>query len=232
MDWSFYYRIQPNFSHNFCGLLQVAHCYQDELSGFPEEIHELLKTHASALDSELRMTLCRALILLQHKNMFPIITLLELFFRLLRVNDKLLRKMLYTHIITDIKRLNVKRANNQVNLVRNIQVNILNVFMCILMVYKYACVVHLQAMQNFMYAMLQDSSPVAGKMSLDVLIELYRKNIWNNTKTVQVIATACFSKTTKIMVAALKFFLGSEKKNEEESDEDDSSDDDVRELFY
>ena len=102
----------------FCGL-QVAHCYQDELSGFPEEIHELLKTHASALDAELRMTLCRALILLQHKKMFPIISLLELFFRLLRVNDKLLRKTLYTHIITDIKRLNVKRANNQVNLVSN-----------------------------------------------------------------------------------------------------------------
>ena len=83
-------------------------------------------------------------------------------------------------------------------------------------------------MQNFMYSMLQDSSPVAAKMSLDVLIELYRKNIWNNVKTVQVIATACFSKTTKIMVAALKFFLGSEKKNEEGTDEDDSSEDDVR----
>ena len=82
-------------------------------------------------------------------------------------------------------------------------------------------------MQNFMYGMLQDSSPVAAKMSLDVLIELYRKNIWNNTKTVQVIATACFSKTTRIMVAALKFFLGGDKK-EEESDEDDSSDNDVR----
>lgn len=85
-------------------------------------------------------------------------------------------------------------------------------------------------MQNFMYSMLQDSSPVAAKMSLDVLIELYRKNIWNNTKTVQVIATACFSKTTKIMVAALKFFLGTEKKDEEGTDEDDSSENDVRKL--
>ena len=93
----------------------MAHCYQDEISGFAEEIHELLKTHASTLDADLRMTLCRALILLQHKNMFPIVTLLELFFRLFRVNDKLLRKSLYTHIITDIKRLNAKRANNQVN---------------------------------------------------------------------------------------------------------------------
>ena len=98
--------------------LQVAHCYQDELSGFAVEIHKLLKTHASTLDAELRMTLCRALILLQRKNMFPIVTLLELFFRMFRVNDKLLRKSLYTHIITDIKRLNTKRINNQLNSVR------------------------------------------------------------------------------------------------------------------
>ena len=98
----------------------MAHCYQDELSGFPKEIHELLKTHASTLDAEMRITLCRALIILQHKKMFPIISLLELFFRLFRVNDKLLRKMLYTHIITDIKRLNVKRANNQVNSVSDV----------------------------------------------------------------------------------------------------------------
>ena len=80
-----------------------------------------------------------------------------------------------------------------------------------------------------MYRMLQDSSPVAAKMSLDVLIELYHKNIWNNPKTVQVIATACFSKTTKIAVAALKFFLGVEKK--EDDGEEDSSESEVSILL-
>ena len=80
---------------------------------------------------------------------------------------------------------------------------------------------------------MEDSSPVAAKMSLDVLIEMYRKNIWNNTKTVQVIATACFSKTTKIMVAALKFFLGGEKKKDEEgTDEDNSSETDVSKRLF
>ena len=110
----------------FVVMLQVAHCYQDELSGFPNEIHELLKTHASTLDAEMRMTLCRVLIILQHKKMFPIISLLELFFRLFRVHDKLLRKMLYTHIIADIKRLNLKCANNQVN-----SVSYVNTYSCI-----------------------------------------------------------------------------------------------------
>lgn len=31
-----------------------------------------------------------------------------------------------------------------------------------------------------------------------VMIDLYKKNIWNDAKTVNVIATACTSKTTKV----------------------------------
>ena len=47
-------------------------------------------------------------------------------------------------------------------------------------------------MQNFMFTMLKDSHKIAAKTSLDVMIELYRKNIWRDAKTVNVIATACF----------------------------------------
>ena len=47
-------------------------------------------------------------------------------------------------------------------------------------------------MQNFMFTMLKDSHKIAAKTSLDVMIELYRKNVWRDAKTVNVIATACF----------------------------------------
>lgn len=78
-------------------------------------------------------------------------------------------------------------------------------------------------LQNFMYSMIKDSNPRAAKMSLDIMIELYKKNIWNDSKTVNVIATVgCFSKIIKVMVASLKFFLG--KDEEEESDESGSDD--------
>ena len=29
-----------------------------------------------------------------------------------------------------------------------------------------------------MYTMLSDANPVAAKMSLDVMMEMYRKNVW------------------------------------------------------
>jgi protein SDA1 len=56
------------------------------------------------------------------------------------------------------------------------------------------------------------------------MIQLYKKNIWNDTKTVNVLSTACYSKFPKVKVAALKFFVG---KDPEEKDSDDSDSDEV-----
>ena len=44
-------------------------------------------------------------------------SLLELFFALFRCKDKLLRQLLYSHIVTDIKNINAKHKNNKVNTV-------------------------------------------------------------------------------------------------------------------
>ena len=49
-----------------------------------------------------------------------------------------------------------------------------------------------------MYTMLRDNNAIAAKKSLDVMIELYRRNIWKDAKTVNVITTACFSHVTKV----------------------------------
>jgi protein SDA1 len=39
------------------------------------------------------------------------------------------------------------------------------------------------------------------------MIELYKRKIWNDEKTCNVIAEACFNENPKIVVAACKFFL-------------------------
>lgn len=59
------------------------------------------------------------------------------------------------------------------------------------------------------------------------MVELYRRNIWNDAKTVNVISTALFSKVMKVAVAALKFFVGSD-----EGDEDNSDDEDVEAVSF
>lgn len=159
---------------------------------FPQELKEILQTHSITLYKEIRNSLCRALILLRNKNFISPLDLLSLFFELLKCPDKNLRKFLQEHIITDIKNMNAKSKDNKLN----------------------------SALQNFMYVTItKDSNPKASKMSLDIMIELYKKNIWNDKKTVNVIASVgCFSRTTKILVASLKFFLGTDEDEEDSSD--------------
>ncbi|XP_011636691.1 protein SDA1 homolog [Pogonomyrmex barbatus] len=177
-------------------LAQVAHCYPSDLKTYPQEIVDILQTHNVILDNEMRMTFCKTLIQLRNKSLLEPTALLSLFFELLKCQDKVLRQFLQTHIITDIKNINAKHKNAKVNAV----------------------------LQNFMFSMLKDSNVRAAKMSIDIMIELYKKNIWNDIKTVNVIATGCFSKITKVVVASLKFFLGTDPE-EKESDDSDSSDD-------
>jgi protein SDA1 len=75
----------------------------------------LLEQHADILDAELRQVLCRALILVRNRGLIQSSTLLALFFKLFKCPDKPLREMLYKHIVSDIKRLNAKHKNNEVN---------------------------------------------------------------------------------------------------------------------
>lgn len=174
-------------------LCQIAHCYSKELSGLPIQLTDLLQRHGSQMNPDTRMVLCRGLIILRNRGLMSPTSLLELFFELFRCQDRALRQMLYNHIVSDIKSVNAKHKNNKLN----------------------------TSLQNFMYRMLQDSSSVAARMSLNVMVELYKKNVWKDAKTVNVIVTGCFSKVTKIMVTAIKFFLGVD----EEEDESDSEDD-------
>lgn len=95
----------------------MAHCYPDELNTYPQLLMDLLKTHNTVLENNTRMILCRGLILLRNKNLLAPTDLLELFFQLLRCQDKSLRSFLETHIITDIKNVNAKHKNAKVNTV-------------------------------------------------------------------------------------------------------------------
>ncbi|KAG0166866.1 Protein SDA1 [Apophysomyces sp. BC1034] len=184
-------------------LSQVLQCYPKETEAFPQQIVDLLKEHYMVLHPDLRKSFVQALILLRNKNILDNTRLLPLFFTLFKCKDKSLREMLYNHIVNDIKNANVKAKNNKLN----------------------------KTLQSFMFTMLEsaksgnsDENAVAAKKSVDVCIDLYHKNIWNDNKTVNVIAEACFSPVTKISVTALKFFLDTNREEDNESEDEDMPD--------
>ncbi|KAJ1993107.1 Severe Depolymerization of Actin [Coemansia spiralis] len=181
-------------------LAQIAKCYPEQSARFPTQLIELLQKHYPVLDAELRKSIVQALVLLRSRGVVSNLRVMPLFFTLFRCHDKPLRKLLYNHIVNDVKLANKgKHRNHKLN----------------------------RALQGFMYTMItaadaQDKhgeGAIAAKKSLDVCIELYRKNIWTDTKAVNVIAQACFSPITKIMMTAVQFYLNPMKRS---GDDDES----------
>ena len=161
----------------------VSHLYASEeprVSVFAENLMELLDKHHEVMENELRKTIVQALILLRNRGQIEPVTLLSLCFRLFRCKDKPLRAMLFAYIVNDVRSINRKNDNNKLN----------------------------RRIQHVVYEMISDGSKSASKHSLRVVVELYRRRVWIDTRTVNVIAEACFSKITKNVVVAIEFFLG------------------------
>jgi protein SDA1 len=57
-------------------------------------------------------------------------------------------------------------------------------------------------LQGFMYVMLKDEHSVAAKKSLEVMVDLYRRRVWTDSRTVNVIATACLSSVSSPLQCA------------------------------
>jgi protein SDA1 len=87
---------------------QVSKCYTVEMATFPATLVSLLQRHATVLDGNMRLSVCRALILLRNKALIQPAELHKLFFQLLRCQDKSLRSFLKDNIVNDIKNINAK----------------------------------------------------------------------------------------------------------------------------
>ena len=122
---------------------------------------------------------------------------LPLFFRLFRVSDKTLRTILFRHVVADIRAINKRHRQDAVN----------------------------RQLQAFLFAAVHDANEAAVKRALAVLIELYRRNVWTDERSVNVIATAAHHKSPRVSVAALNFFMGVGMGGDgEDSDDEDDED--------
>lgn len=174
-------------------LSHVAACFPEECKDLPAQLMGLLQQHAAVLVYDLRHTLVQALILLRNRNLMPCLGLLPLLFDLFRVQDKALRTLMYGHIVSDIRKIH--KAGGGAKTMREIQA--------------------------FMYKVLREGKEeMAMRRSLNCMIELYRRRVWMDARTVNVIAEACASKDTRVAVSAMNFFLGIESKMAEDEAEE------------
>ena len=166
----------------------LATYFPDLTAEFPSEITNLLSLHYSIMNPATRKSLVQALILMRNRKLLSLVDLLPLFFTLFRAKDKALRNLLCQHIVADVKNANHKANDHKLN----------------------------KTIQNFMWKILTQDSDIAAKKSLDIMIQLYKKQVWNDAKTANIIAEATFSKVQKVASTALGFFLNKDSQEEEE----------------
>lgn len=71
--------------------------------------------YAEIMHRETRLAIVRVLILMRNKGLIDVIPLLKSLFHYFRINDKQLRALIYSHIITDISNSNKGKTSENVN---------------------------------------------------------------------------------------------------------------------
>ena len=185
-------------------LAHVAESYRTTLADLPSQLTNLVDgENCTLLDPEVRKSVVTALILLRNRGLIEPTASLPVFFRLFRVPDKQLRSQLYKHIVNDVRNINKKGSNEKLN----------------------------RTLQNFMYNMVKNPDALAAQKSLEVIIDLYKRKLWADARTANVIATAVFSDNLKQRVTSLTFFLHVDDQmaamKASQEDSDDESDDEA-----
>ena len=174
-------------------LSQISPYFLSELKHLPSQLLNILNNYYSALDAEFRRSVFQALVLLRNREQIPAMSILPICFKLFRCQDKQLRLQTFNFLIKDIKKINKHSQNYQIN----------------------------KQLQGYIYEMIEDTNVTAAKKSLHVLMTLYKKRIWTDSRTINVISNACLLKEPKLVMIGCTFLLVADTE-EFNSDSDES----------
>lgn len=176
--------------------------YKEDANSISNTLLDLMDNNGPTLHPDVRAKLYQALILLRNKSIIEPVVLIKLSFKLFAIQDKALRVSVGEYIFNDIKNINLHKHNEKLN----------------------------RSIQAVLFSIVDEDTSVTARKSVEILSELYRRRIWTDVRTVNVLAAACLSKSHPVMIAALNFFLGIETKmNEDEETEKQAK---VNEVNY
>lgn len=186
----------------------VCSSYPKETANFPSELAAILSKNHAELDPELREKIVQCLVMLRNKDIITAEYLIKTLFPLLfaynsnAVNgsgyhSKALRKQIYTALISLLKSCNTGAKNQKLN--RTTQALLFN---------------------------LLDQKDGNGIWATKLTRELWRRGIWDDTRTVELITQACLHPDPKVVISGVRFFLGADKEREA-AFEEDSDDEEV-----
>ncbi|GKU11526.1 unnamed protein product [Fusarium langsethiae] len=186
--------------HNIIDLIaHVADCYKEETATFPDDLKEILTQHHVVLHPDLREKIVGSLVLLRRKDVIDSTSVLTTLFPILVSSpSKTLRETLFQKILADLRNSNNKSINHPLN----------------------------RTVQTVLYNLITaDRDSPRAIWAIKLTREMWKRQFWTDAKPVDVMKEACLSNNEKVVVGAVRFFLGGDK--EREDLEDESSDEEV-----
>ncbi|KAI0292307.1 actin cytoskeleton organization and cell cycle progression protein [Russula brevipes] len=221
------FQINPNeqashFRELLAFISQVAQFYPAETSEFPSHLSSLLLESYGSLSPDIRHSLLQNLVMLRNKGVITSFDLLKTLFPILpRTTSSSLRAIIRRTILSDIKTANQRTKNHKLN--RAVQAMLFG------MVERDKG--KLRSNPNTSAEGLSSSGDEA-MWAVVLTKELWTKGIWNDAKSVAIVALGCFHPATKVQTASLHFFLGSDEEPEDSDDESDDNTTNVRSLEH
>ncbi|KAH9484190.1 Protein sda1 [Psilocybe cubensis] len=202
-------------------IAQVSTCYPKETAEFPTQISSLLLESYGILSPDTRKCLVQNLVMLRNKDVITSIELLKSLFPLLpRTSSSALRTYIRKTILSDIKVANQKSQNHKLN--RAVQAMLFGMVERGMGGEVIGDKGKLRASQGPTNSR-EGANTDEAMWAVVLTKELWRKGVWNDAKSVSIVAQGCFHPVTKVQSAALHFFLGSEEEDDE-SDEEENVD--------
>ncbi|TKY87037.1 hypothetical protein EX895_003714 [Sporisorium graminicola] len=213
-------RINKDQASKFVSLIsfvtQLAPSYPEITCDLPNHLSDLLLNHHSALSPDIRASCLRSLILLRNRDVITSEELLQTLFPLLSVTTSAaVRTSVQATILQDIKNANAKSKNHRLN----------------------------RVVQGLLFGIVQkgiDASSGASALppprkgqpagktealwAVRLAANLWKKQIWTDSKTVSLLALACFHPHPRVQSSAVRFFLGDLHSAEDDAEESGSDD--------
>lgn len=191
---------------------QVCSCYPKETANFPNELKQLVLEHHKSLPFELKEKIIASLMMLRNKGVITAEQLIQTLFPLLiayssqgnalTVNShaRELRQLIYKNLISLLKSCNTGSKNQKLN----------------------------KSTQAVCFNLL-DQPDSQGIWASKLTRELWRRGIWDDSRTVEIMTQATLHGDVKIAVSGVMFFLDADKEREANF-EDNSEDEDGFDL--
>ena len=122
---------------------------------------------------------------------------------LISTPSKTLRALLFQKILSDLRSSNAKTANHKLN----------------------------KTMQTVLFNLVtSDRTSSKGVWAVKLIRELWKRQIWTDARTVEVMKETCLSEHEKVVSGGIRFFLGGDKEREEAEDDSSDGDDDAIDI--